>query len=197
MEKNKILFEYIRENKFKEFINLLSSSIEFDVNIRDENGNYLITYAIIKNKIDIIEVLLSKKARIDIYDQEGRSILYLPIKYNYNDIITYSFTKDLQLQWSNVINKTTSDVETDNFLSFANMNAGAEIHFLFLQKDNNKQILSNHALQPNGSIIRYATLKSREAGYNFMPRLARQTGARQMIIPCIVRNNIAFAKIDF
>ncbi len=119
------------------------------------------------------------------------------IVYNYNDIITYSFTKDLKLQWNNVINKTTSDVETDNFLSFANMNAGAEVHFLFLQKDNNRQILSNHALQPNGSIIRYATLKSREAGYSFMPRLARQTGARQMIVPCIVRNNIAFAKIDF
>ncbi len=119
------------------------------------------------------------------------------IVYNYNDIITYSFSKDLQLQWNNVINKTTSDVETDNFLSFANMNAGAEIHFLFLQKDNNRQILSDHAVQPNGSIIRYATVKSREAGYSFMPRLARQTGARQMIVPCIVRNNIAFAKIDF
>jgi hypothetical protein len=119
------------------------------------------------------------------------------IVYNYNDIITYSFSKDLQLQWNNVINKTTSDVETDNFLSFANMNAGAEIHFLFLQKDNNRQILSDHAVQPNGSVIRYATLKSREAGYSFMPRLARQTGARQMIVPCIVRNNIAFAKIDF
>lgn len=119
------------------------------------------------------------------------------IVYNYNDIITYSFNKDLKLQWNNVINKTTSDVETDNFLSFANMNAGAEIHFLFLQKDNNRQILSDHALQPTGAVIRYATLKSREAGYSFMPKLARQTGARQMIVPCIVRNNIAFAKIDF
>jgi hypothetical protein len=119
------------------------------------------------------------------------------IVYNYDDIITFSLTKDLVLEWNAVINKTTSDVETDNFLSFANMNAGSEIHFLFLQKDNNKQILSDHALQPNGNLTRYATLKSREAGYNFMPKLARQTGAKQLIIPCVVRNNIAFAKIDF
>ncbi len=125
-------------------------------------------------------------------ETNGRDIVY-----NYDDIINFSFTKDLVLQWNNVINKTTSDVETDNFLSFANMNAGSEIHFLFLQKDNNRQILSNHAIQSNGAVIRYATLKSREAGYNFMPKLARQTGARQMIVPCIVRNNIAFAKIDF
>ncbi len=119
------------------------------------------------------------------------------IVYNYGDILNFSFTKDLKLQWNNIINKTTNDVETDNFLSFANMNAGAEIHFLFLQKDNNRQILSDHAVQADGSIIRYATLKSRESGYEFMAKLGRQTGARQMIIPCIVRNNIAFAKIDF
>ncbi len=117
--------------------------------------------------------------------------------YNYDDIVTFSFSKDLQLQWNNVINKTTSDVETDNFLSFVNMNTGPEIHFLFLLKDNNRQILSNHAIQADGSIVRYATLKSREAGYSFMPKLGRQTGVRQMIVPCIMRNNIAFAKIDF
>ena len=119
------------------------------------------------------------------------------IIYNYNDIVAFSLTKDLRQEWNNVINKTTGDIENDNFLSFANMNAGGEIHFLFLQKDNNRQILSDHALQPNGSVIRYATLKGREAGYYFMPRLGRQTGLHQMIIPCIVRNNIAFAKIDF
>ena len=125
-------------------------------------------------------------------ESNGRDIVY-----NYNDIINFSFSKDLKLQWDNVINKTTSDIENDNFLSFINMNAGSEIYFLFLQKDNNRQILSNYAMQPDGSIVRNATLKGREAGYNFMPRLARQTGVRQMIVPCIVRNNIAFAKIDF
>jgi hypothetical protein len=119
------------------------------------------------------------------------------ITYNYNDIIVSSITKDLKLEWSSVINKTTSDVETDNYLSFSNMNAGGEVHFLFLQKDNNRQILSDHALQASGTIVRNATLKSREAGYEFMPRLARQTGARQMVMPCVVRNNIAFAKIEF
>lgn len=119
------------------------------------------------------------------------------IVYNYDDIITFSISKDLELQWNSVINKTTSDVDSDNFLSFANMNAGSEVHFLFLQKDNNKQIMSDHAIKPDGTAVRYATLKSREAGYNFMPKLGRQTGARQMLIPCVVRNNIAFAKIDF
>ena len=118
------------------------------------------------------------------------------IVYNYDDILIFSLTKDLKLEWNSVINKTASDVETDNYLSFTNMNTGGEIYFLFFQKDN-KQILSNHALKPNGSVTRYPTLKSREAGYEFMPKLGRQTGSQQIIIPCTIRNNIAFAKIDF
>jgi hypothetical protein len=131
------------------------------------------------------------------YRPFGESINSRDITYNYKDILVSGFTKDLKMEWTSVINKTTSDIETDNFLSFSNMNAGAEVHFLFLQKDNNRQILSDHALQASGNIIRNATLKSREKGYEFMPRLARQTGARQMIMPCMLRNNIAFAKIDF
>ncbi len=116
--------------------------------------------------------------------------------YNYDDILIFSFNKDLKLEWNSVINKTGSDIETDNYLSFTNMVTGGEIYFLFFQKDN-KQILSNHALKPNGSITRYPTLKSREAGYEFMPKLGRQTGSQQIIIPCTIRNNLAFAKIDF
>lgn len=125
-------------------------------------------------------------------DMNGRDITY-----NYNDVIIAGFSKNLEMLYSNVINKTTSDVETDNFLSFSNMIGGGEINFVFLQKDNNRQVLSRHALQTNGTMIRYATLKSREAGYEFMPRLARQTGLKQMIVPCITKNSIAFAKIDF
>lgn len=124
-------------------------------------------------------------------DNSNRDLIY-----NYDDILIFSLTKDLKLEWNSVINKTSSDIETDNYLSFTNMNTGGEIYFLFFQKDN-KQILSNHALKPSGSITRYPTIKSREAGYEFMPKLGRQTGSQQIIIPCTIRNSIAFAKIDF
>ena len=81
------MFDYIKNNKFDKLIDLIKIDNKYDINVRDENGNYLITYAIIKNKIDVVELLLSKNARIDIFDQEGRSILYLPTKYGYDQII--------------------------------------------------------------------------------------------------------------
>ncbi|AYV77233.1 MAG: ankyrin repeat protein [Barrevirus sp.] len=55
--------------------------------MQDTLGNYLISYAIIKNNKEIVELLIENECRIDILDQEGRSILYLPIKYDYRDII--------------------------------------------------------------------------------------------------------------
>jgi|694.fasta_scaffold128050_2 ankyrin repeat protein len=87
MEQIKILFDLIKNNKYDEFIKILNKEKALDINFRDENGNYLITYAIIKNNIELLKLILDKECRIDITDQEGRSVLYLPIKYAYNEII--------------------------------------------------------------------------------------------------------------
>ena len=128
----------------------------------------------------------------DLYRNNNPDIIY-----NYNDVLIFSFNKDLQPEWNNIVNKKQTDVETNNFLSFSTINMGGEIHYLFLQKDNNRQVLSDHALQSDGQIKRYPTIKSGEAGYDFMPRLAKQVGARQIIVPCTLRGTIAFAKINF
>ncbi len=77
------------------------------------------------------------------------------------------------------------------------MNVGGELHFLFIDKDKQKEIISNHSVSPSGEIKRYPTLKSNERGFTFMPKLGKQVGARQMIIPYIYLNRIGFAKVDF
>ncbi|MBC7536876.1 MAG: hypothetical protein H7258_14385 [Ferruginibacter sp.] len=118
-------------------------------------------------------------------------------RYYYDDVVVLSVDSSLKLEWNNIIHKTQYDVDNDNFLSFANMNAGGEVHFLFLDKDRQKQVISNQSISPTGEVKRYPTLRSNETGYGFMPRLAKQTGARQMIIPCVYLSYIAFAKIDF
>lgn len=116
--------------------------------------------------------------------------------YNYDDILILSIDSSLNLKWNSIIHKKQVENEQDNFLSFATFNAGAEIHFLFSDSKNN-QVINNHSVLPSGQMKRYATLKNYEAGYEFMPKLSRQVGARQVIMPCIYRGSIAFAKIDF
>ncbi len=118
-------------------------------------------------------------------------------RYYYDNIIVMSLDKNASLQWTNIIQKEQYDDDEDNYLSFGTINTGGEINFLF--NDGSKtQLVSNHSILPDGTITRKPTLKSEEKGYRFMPRFAKQIGARQLIVPCTYRNGyILFAKIDF
>ena len=131
-----------------------------------------------------------------LYRPFGSSAFAQRMKYFYDDILVIDVDSVLNLKWNTVIHKKQDDEEQDNFLSFGTFNAGGEIHFLFTA-NRKKQLINNHSVLPGGQVKRYATLKSFEAGYEFMPKLSRQVGARQVIIPCLYRGSVAFAKIDF
>ncbi len=118
-------------------------------------------------------------------------------RYYYDNILVLSFDSSLTMQWNTIIPKHQADDDNDNFLSYSTMNVGSEIHFIYVEEDKNKQIISNQSIFPDGQVKRYPTLKSREAGFEFMPRLAKQVGYREIIVPCVYRANIAFAKVTF
>jgi hypothetical protein len=117
-------------------------------------------------------------------------------RYYYENILVMSISKTGQVEWSKVLHKSQFDDEEDNFMSFSTITSGSEVHFLF-NDDRKYQIISDQGIAPDGTVKRYATLKSPQKGYEFMPSLSKQTGANQIIIPCAYRNNICFAKIDF
>jgi len=87
MEDNKILFDYVKNHKWNELIVFLGQNKNIDLNIKDNNNNYIINYTILYNKPKITSKLIELGARIDILDNDKRTMLYIPIKYNYNDII--------------------------------------------------------------------------------------------------------------
>jgi ankyrin repeat protein len=84
MNINKELFNLIKNNKYDEFKQKINKDI--DLNLLDEYNNTLIHYAIIFNQEEIIKLLLSYECKIDYIDIDGKSILYYPIKYGYNNI---------------------------------------------------------------------------------------------------------------
>jgi hypothetical protein len=119
------------------------------------------------------------------------------LRYYYKDIVMVGIGEDLQMEWVNQIKKNQVDVEQDNFLSFATINLGAQIQYLFIDKDPQHEIISIQGLFSDGSIKRYPALKSRQLGYEFMPRLAKQVGSKELLIPFIYIGKIGFAKIIF
>jgi ankyrin repeat protein len=87
-EQYAILFDLVKENKWDEFKeNISKTDLSFDINVRDDQNNYLLTYATVFNKPDIVNLLLERGAKLDILDTEDRSILYIPIKYGYHKIL--------------------------------------------------------------------------------------------------------------
>lgn len=119
------------------------------------------------------------------------------ILYNFNDVIMLNLDGNLTPTWESIINKTQSAIESDNYLSYSMVNVGGALHFLYLLKDKNKEIISDNAVQPSGQIVRNPTIKAGEKGFNFMPRLAKQVSANAVIIPATYKNDIGFSKVFF
>lgn len=84
-----ILFNLLRNNKVEQFIEYFEIAIESgaDINLPDEQHNYLLHYACKKNFSDVVKLLLDNGARVDIVDVDGRNILYYPIRFNYIELM--------------------------------------------------------------------------------------------------------------
>lgn len=120
------------------------------------------------------------------------------VRYNADNITILSFDKTGKLEWSNVIHKEQFDDESDDKISYQTVNTGGQIHYIFnVDEKRGAQLLNDFALSPDGQIIRNPTLKNLDKGYEFMPKYGKQVSSYQLIVPCYIRNNICFAKVEF
>jgi hypothetical protein len=119
------------------------------------------------------------------------------VRYHADNIAVLSFDNKGKMEWNNVIGKSQFDDESDDLLSYEVMNTGGQLHFLFNQQEKRNNLLSDHSISPDGQLNRNPTLKNLDKGYEFMPKYGKQVSSRQMIVPCLYRNYICFAKIDY
>ncbi|MEM3062075.1 MAG: ankyrin repeat domain-containing protein, partial [Nitrososphaerota archaeon] len=100
------LFQFVKNGKEMEFLEYISnlSQEEIDVNMRDEQGNYLIHFAIMMNSQRIIKKLIEYGSRLDVLDVEGYSILYYPIKFNYTEIINILLSYNQKILGISLVN---------------------------------------------------------------------------------------------
>lgn len=112
-----------------------------------------------------------------------------------DNIMILSFNPGDSLEWSNVIHKSQYDDNSDAFIGYGLLNSGDQLHFLFNTVERRQSLLTDQSITPDGQIIRNPLFKNLDRGYQFMPRQGKQTGLRQMIIPCQYRGYITFAKV--
>jgi len=100
---NKI-FKLIKNNKWDELLKILENvDSDIDINMRDNTNNYIINYAVMYNRLDLVKKLCNLGAKIDILDSDERSILYFPIKYGYDEILDYLININIDTIGVNII----------------------------------------------------------------------------------------------
>jgi hypothetical protein len=119
------------------------------------------------------------------------------VRFNADNITILSFDKTGKLEWSNVIHKEQFDDESEDRISYQTVNTGGQIHYVFNVDEKRALLLNDFTLSPDGQIVRNPTLKNLDRGYQFMPKYGKQVSSYQMIVPCFIRNNICFAKVEF
>ena len=90
------LFQFIKQNKEDQFLDYISNLTkeELDPNMKDENGNYLIIFAITMNNRKIVRKVIEFGSRLDVLDSEGYGLLFYPIKFNYQEMIDVLLSMD-------------------------------------------------------------------------------------------------------
>ena len=118
-------------------------------------------------------------------------------RYNSENIMILSFDKNSNLEWSNVLAKSQYDDDGSSLISYKMMNTGGALHFLYNQYERRTVLLADQSISPEGKLTRYPTLRNLDKGYEFMARFGKQISGNQIVIPCLFRNYLCFAKIDF
>ena len=119
------------------------------------------------------------------------------VRYQADNIVVMSFDKSGKREWANVITKEQFDDQTDDLISYQIMNTGGQLHVLFNNLEKRMQLLNDFSISPDGKVNHNPTLKNLDRGYEFMPKYAKQVSAHQIIVPCLYRNFVCFAKIDY
>ena len=127
------------------------------------------------------------------YNRWGSSVT----RFNGDNVVILSFNKNGKLQWSNVIHKSQFDDDGEATISYLTVNTGDAVRFLYNDFEKRDPILAVQSIAPDGQIIRNPTLKNLGQGHIFLPRYGKQTGQKQVIIPCLYRSFLTFTKIDF
>ena len=90
------LIELIKNKNIKELISVIKKNKDINLNVTDSNYNYFIYYVILYNEVELLDLILTRNIRLDILDTDGRNILYIPIKFSYNQLLIKLIEKDEQ-----------------------------------------------------------------------------------------------------
>ncbi len=117
-------------------------------------------------------------------------------EYHYGDILVVSFDRDGTREWFQFVRKDQYTQEDGGmFSSFLLVNTGGAIGFLFNDFGGSRVRLAS--LDGQGQVQFHALGADSSLSPDWIPRQGAQISAREVMVPCLMRRRICFAKLSF
>ena len=119
-------------------------------------------------------------------------------EYHYNDIMALSYSKDAVKQWQSIIPKEQYSQEDGGiFSSYLMLNSGGSLAFLYNDFNYSRSRIQLATLDPDGKTLLNAFSVEDNDSRDWLPRAGKQVASRVLIIPCLRKKQICFAKVMF
>ncbi len=119
-------------------------------------------------------------------------------EYFNNDVVLLSFDSTANLQWSTVVRKEQYSQEDGGlFASYALLNTGSEIGILYNDFNTRQSTIQFVTVDEDGHQERKSFVAAGDNSPDWIPSSARQVSAREVIVPCLARKKLCFAKVAF
>ena len=119
-------------------------------------------------------------------------------EYHYGDVLALSYNADGTLEWPAFVRKEQYSQEDGGlFSSYALLNTGGSLGFLFNDFNRSRSTIQLATIDAAGkSDIRSFALGGQQEP-DWLPRSAKQVGSRELVVPCLRRKQLCFAKVIF
>ena len=150
-------------------------------NVNNENGN---PFTVIRTPYQPFQLPTESSPRSYIRNTGGNMLMF-------------SFSGESVLQDIQILRKSQEEYKTSHLLSYALLNSGSGIRFLYNEKEKPEMSLRSASFFPGERVKRNPAIKGAIPNMRFLPRYATQISANECIIPCIKANYGSFARIVF
>lgn len=119
-------------------------------------------------------------------------------EYHYEDILALSYDGNGNNEWCKFIRKNQYSQEDGGiFSSYALVNAGGALGFLFNDFNSSRSRLELATIDGAGTVDHHSINTLGNKDPDWLPRSGMQVGAKEMIVPCLRKQQICFAKVVF
>jgi hypothetical protein len=121
--------------------------------------------------------------------------------YNSNKILIVNFNADGTADWFKTIKALQNDRFVNN-LGYITNRSTSDLYYVFNENIKNRVFITAQSIGTNGHINDPESLREDkmvrggEIEYTCLPRLGKQVGEKELVMPCVVGRYICFAKVE-